>query len=251
MSTREPMTATPKVAPAPSDPFATHQVFNQPPPLQEYDVFSCDRPLVEALRREGGSWAEGRARGFGEICGRAETIALGFLANEHRPVLRAHDRAGRRVDEVDFHAAWHALLGLGVEHGLHALPWREPRPGAHVARAAMFATLAQVEAGVGCPLSMTFSAVPALRLEPGSPPSGCREGYQRLGLAGRSRTRRGGGLHADRPRHPCRRHFGQYDLRGRQERPAPSCRDHPGMRGGTTIANIVAGIYWSIVLVDP
>ena len=161
MAIHEPPTVS-----TPSDPSATHEVFNQPPPLQDYDVFSCDRPLVEALRREGGSWAEGRARGFGEICGRAETIALGFLANEHRPVLRTHDRTGRRVDEVEFHAAWHVLLALGVEHGLHALPWREPRPGAHPARAAMFATLAQIEAGVGCPLSMTFSAVPALRLQP-------------------------------------------------------------------------------------
>jgi putative acyl-CoA dehydrogenase len=87
-------------------------------------------------------------------------------ANEHRPVLRSHDRNGNRIDEVEFHPAWHSLMRLGVEHGLHALPWREPRPGAHVARAALFATLAQVEAGVGCPLSMTYSVVPALRAEP-------------------------------------------------------------------------------------
>ncbi|HET9209182.1 MAG TPA: acyl-CoA dehydrogenase family protein, partial [Thermoanaerobaculia bacterium] len=87
-------------------------------------------------------------------------------ANDHPPVLRAFDRNGNRIDEVEFHPSWHALMGLGVEHGLHALPWREPRPGAHVARAALFMLLAEVEAGVGCPLSMTYSVVPALRLQP-------------------------------------------------------------------------------------
>jgi len=147
-------------------PHATHEVVNQSPPLEGWNVFASDRALGEALRREGGGWAEERARAFGEVVGRRETIAQGFLANENRPVLRTHDRSGRRTDEVEFHPAWHALLGLGVAHGLHALPWREPRPGANVARAAMFMTLAQIEAGVGCPLSMTFSAVPALRAEP-------------------------------------------------------------------------------------
>ena len=144
----------------------THTVFNQPPPLEDYNVFASDQALVEALRREGAAWAEERARTFGEIAGRAETIAWGFQTNEHRPVLRSHDRVGNRIDEVEFHPSWHSLMRLGVEHGLHALPWREPRAGAHVARAALFATLAQVEAGVGCPLSMTYSVVPALRAEP-------------------------------------------------------------------------------------
>jgi putative acyl-CoA dehydrogenase len=78
-------------------------------------------------------------------------------------VLRTHDRYGERIDEVEFHPAWHALLRLGVEHGLHALPWAERRPGAHVVRSALFMTLAYAEAGVGCPLSMTYAAVPALR----------------------------------------------------------------------------------------
>jgi putative acyl-CoA dehydrogenase len=81
-------------------------------------------------------------------------------------VLRTHDRAGNRVDEVEFHPSWHSLLGLAVENGLHSLPWAEPRPGVHVARAALCYTLEQIEAGVGCPLSMTYSAIPALRKEP-------------------------------------------------------------------------------------
>ncbi len=90
-------------------------------------------------------------------CSAASRSSWGRLANEHPPQLRTHDRFGNRIDEVEFHPAWHRLLGLGVEHALHAAPWREPRAGAHVARAAGFITLAQVEAGVGCPLSMTFA----------------------------------------------------------------------------------------------
>ncbi|HYU36171.1 MAG TPA: acyl-CoA dehydrogenase family protein [Thermoanaerobaculia bacterium] len=159
-------TAPSPAAEPPAEPQETHTVFNQPPPLEGYNVFASDRALVEALQREGAAWAEERVRELGEIAGRAETIAWGFQANEHRPVLRSHDRNGNRIDEVEFHPAWHGLLRLGVEHGLHSLPWRESRPGAHVARAALFATLSQVEAGVGCPLSMTYSVVPALRAEP-------------------------------------------------------------------------------------
>ena len=148
---------------------ATHAVTNQPPPLEDVNLFAGHRVLVEALGREGAGWAAAEVRAFGELAGRRETIAWGFQANAFPPVLRSHDRAGRRIDEVEFHPAWHALLALGVEHGLHALPWRldhRERPGAQVARAAKFMMLAQVEAGVGCPLSMTFSAVPALAAEP-------------------------------------------------------------------------------------
>jgi len=149
-----------------ADLHTTHTVFNQPPAFDGVNLFTTDRALAEALRREGAGWAEERAAAFGEIVGRRETIARGFQANEHPPALRTHDRRGERIDEVEFHPAWHALMALGVENGLHALPWRESRPGAHVARAAMFMLLAQVEAGVGCPLSMTYSVVPALRTQP-------------------------------------------------------------------------------------
>jgi putative acyl-CoA dehydrogenase len=145
---------------------ATHQVFNQAPPLVDYNPFETDLPLVEAVRREGADWAEERIRELGAICGRADVIRLGFEANENPPKLKTHDRYGNRVDEVEFHPAWHELMRLGIAHGLHALPWREPQPGAHVARAALFAQLGQVEAGVGCPISMTYSVVPALRAQP-------------------------------------------------------------------------------------
>jgi putative acyl-CoA dehydrogenase len=136
---------------------------NQPPPLEGYDLFAEDRPLAEAVRREGGD-AEGEkrlARLGAELGG--EPLEWGRLANENPPLLRTHDRFGERIDEVEFHPAWHALMELGIEHGIHARPWRAPAPGAHVERAAAFMLLSQVEAGVGCPLSMTHAAVPALR----------------------------------------------------------------------------------------
>jgi putative acyl-CoA dehydrogenase len=132
----------------------THEVQNQVPPLEGYDVFSADRALGDALGREGGGWAEDQARRLGRIAG-GEALAWGFQANANTPVLRTHDRFGHRIDEVEYHPAWHALMRTAVEHALHALPWREARPGAHVARAAMFFTLSQAEAGHGCPISMT------------------------------------------------------------------------------------------------
>ena len=137
---------------------------NQPPPLEGYDLFSQDHPLVEALRREGAADREGECAAFGRLCG-GEPLELGRLANENLPKLRAFDRFGERMDEVELHPAWHELMRIGVEHGLHAAPWAEARPGAHVARAARFMTLGYAEAGVGCPLSMTYAAVPALRVD--------------------------------------------------------------------------------------
>src|SRR5215211_2590015 len=138
---------------------------NQPPPLEAYDLYGENRPLVDAVAREDAEWADASLRELGAQLG-GEPLEWGRLANEFPPRLRTHDRFGERIDEVEFHPAWHELLRIGVERGLHASPWREPRGGAHVARAAAFITLAQVEAGVGCPLSMTFASLPALRAEP-------------------------------------------------------------------------------------
>lgn len=138
---------------------------NQAPPLEGYDLYGENRALVEAVTREGTDYSDDSLHALGTLLG-CEPLELGRLANEHLPQLRTHDRFGNRVDEIEFHPAWHSLLGLGVEHALHASPWREPRPGAHVARAAGFITLAQVEAGVGCPLSMTFASIATLRAEP-------------------------------------------------------------------------------------
>jgi putative acyl-CoA dehydrogenase len=90
----------------------------------------------------------------------------GRLANENKPVLRTHDRYGNRIDEVEFHPAWHQLMKLGVEHELHALPWRSEQPAAHTARAALYMTAMQAEAGFCCPITMTFAVLPALRAQP-------------------------------------------------------------------------------------
>jgi putative acyl-CoA dehydrogenase len=142
----------------------THEVANQPPPLENYNTFETDRVLVEALRREGGEWAADHVREIGAAAGRAETARWAFEANDTPPRRRTHDRYGNRIDEVSFHPAWHSLMRLAVPWGLHSLPWSDPKPGAHVARAAGFLLLP--EAGIGCPLSMTYSVVPALRKEP-------------------------------------------------------------------------------------
>src|SRR5512138_2847279 len=126
--------------------FVTHEVTNQPPPLEGYDLFSTDRVLGETLERAGAGWARDAAVAFGRELGGAP-LEWGRLANVYSPVLRTHDRNGHRVDEVEFHPAWHDLMRASVAHGLHALPWRTPRKGAHAARAAMFFTMTQVEAG--------------------------------------------------------------------------------------------------------
>ncbi len=144
----------------------THEVTNQPPPLENYNLFEADRVLSEAVRREGAEWATDQAVQLGAICGRPDVIRLGVQANENPPRLRTHDRFGNRIDEVEFHPAWHELMRLGISRGLHASPWREPQPGAHAARAALFMLASQVESGVGCPISMTYSVIPALRTQP-------------------------------------------------------------------------------------
>lgn len=134
--------------------------------LENYNLFEQDVALREALYREGGGWGEAQAREFGAICGRAETLRLGDLANRYTPTLRTHDRFGHRIDEVDFHPAWHELMRLGLEAGTHSLPWTYPQPGAHVVRAVLVMLRHQIEEGASCPITMTFAAVPALRLQP-------------------------------------------------------------------------------------
>ncbi|MDB5093961.1 MAG: fadE8 [Candidatus Eremiobacteraeota bacterium] len=144
----------------------THEVTNQPPPLVGYDVAAPDAPLLEGIRREGAAWDEAGLHALGERAGSAESIAWGFEANRNEPELRTHDRYGNRIDEVAFHPSWHRLMEVAVSHGLHGAPWREPREGAHVARAARFYVWSQVESGHGCPISMTYAAVPVLRRRP-------------------------------------------------------------------------------------
>jgi putative acyl-CoA dehydrogenase len=144
----------------------THDVTNQPPPFQGFDLFEQDRVLAEAVSREDGGWGVDRLHAFGSAVGGEPLAEWGPLADRNPPVLRTHDRYGNRIDEIAFHPAWTALLHLGISAGIPSLPWREPRPGAHVVRGALLYLLSQAEAGVGCPLSMTYAAVPALRHEP-------------------------------------------------------------------------------------
>ncbi|MBP2705659.1 acyl-CoA dehydrogenase family protein [Microbispora sp. RL4-1S] len=143
----------------------THDVTNQVPPLTGHDV-SADAPLAEGLVREGADWATGELRRLGRLAGTARAQEWGRLANEHPPVARTHDRYGHRIDEVEFHPAYHELMAVAVGNGLHASPWTSARPGAHVARVAKFYVWSQVEAGHGCPVSMTYAAVAALRHSP-------------------------------------------------------------------------------------
>lgn len=154
------MTAEPRTAPPP---FETHEVFNQPPPLIDVNLYTGDRPLQDAVEREGAGWAHRQLAEQGAELGRAETIEAGALANRHLPVLQTFDRFGRRRDVVEFHPAWHRMMALGIRYGLHAGPWEDGRAGSHVARAAGVILHAQVEAGTQCPMTMTYGSVPALR----------------------------------------------------------------------------------------
>jgi putative acyl-CoA dehydrogenase len=144
----------------------THEVTNQPPPLVGHDVLATDLALVEAVRRYGGFAAVASVTPLGLLAGTEQAQRWGVEANEHPPELRAYDRYGHRVDEVDFHPSWHALLDVAVTHGLHATAWRDPGAAPHLRRAAGFVAWSQVEAGHGCPVSMTYAAVPALRADP-------------------------------------------------------------------------------------
>ncbi len=149
-------------------PWQTHTVFNQVPPLQDVNVFSGNLPLVEAVQREGAGWVSERASELGRFVGAAggPQQEWGRLANENKPVLRTFDRYGHRIDEVEFHPAWHQLMRMGVENELHSLPWTSEEPFAHTARAALYMTAMQAEAGFACPITMTFAVVPALRAQP-------------------------------------------------------------------------------------
>ena len=151
-----------------ADPFATHEVFNQSPVFEGVNLFTSDRALGEAVAREGAGWAADELAAAGAALGSAETIEHGRLANENPPVLKLFDAKGRRLDAVEFHPSYHALMALTMGHGSHCGPWEHlatggrPRAGATVARAAKVYMTNQVEAGHHCPITMTHAVVPTL-----------------------------------------------------------------------------------------
>ena len=146
--------------------YAPDIVLNQPEPLEEYNLYTSDVALQEAVQREGGGWIESRAVELGAQLGRRETLHLGELANHYTPMLHTLDRYGRRRDEVEYHPAYHELMRLGMAYATHSLPWSAPQPGAHVARGALMMLRHQIDEGTSCPLTMTFAVVPALRNQP-------------------------------------------------------------------------------------
>ncbi|MCG8538170.1 MAG: isovaleryl-CoA dehydrogenase [Pseudomonadales bacterium] len=141
----------------------THQVENQPHPLENYNSYLSDVALQDAVQREGGTQFAAELSAFGQLTGSASVIEWGFQANQNKPTFRTHDRYGRRVDEVDFHPAYHKLMETAIVNGIHALPWTETRTGKNLYRAALFYMQSQVEAGHGCPITMTFAAIPTIR----------------------------------------------------------------------------------------
>jgi putative acyl-CoA dehydrogenase len=144
----------------------THEVTNQPPPLVDYNVFTSDRALEDVIRHGEASWAHAALAQLGIRAGSEEAQAWGVEANRNTPVATTHDRFGHRIDEVAYTPAYHRLMEVATANGLHASAWRTATPGAHVARAAGFLVWSQVEAGHGCPISMTHAALPTLRLQP-------------------------------------------------------------------------------------
>ncbi|WP_203336658.1 acyl-CoA dehydrogenase family protein [Nocardioides limicola] len=142
----------------------THEVFNQVPPLTGHDT-SADPALREGLEREGAGWALDEVSALGRLAGTSQAQEWGRLAERVPPRLHTHDRYGHRIDEVEYVPAYHQLMETAVGHGLHGAPWADDRPGAHVARAAKFYSWS-VDAGHGCPISMTYAVVPALRANP-------------------------------------------------------------------------------------
>jgi putative acyl-CoA dehydrogenase len=144
----------------------THTVTNQPPPLENYNLYESDPALREALEREGAGWAADKVSALGKVVGEEHVIQLGHLANRHVPELRTFDRYGQRIDEVEYHPAYHELMRLVIQHEIPSIAWTARRPGGHVAHAALVYLFTQVESGVGCPTTMTYAVVPALRNQP-------------------------------------------------------------------------------------
>lgn len=137
---------------------------NQPPVLENYNLFSSDLPLQTAIEKNGGAWNNERAYTFGAILGKAETLELGNLANKNTPLLKTHDRFGNRLDAVEFHPAYHELMRIAFENETHSLAWTNETQGKYVARSVLAYLKQQVDEGTSCPVTMTFAVVPSLKI---------------------------------------------------------------------------------------
>jgi putative acyl-CoA dehydrogenase len=143
----------------------THTVTNQPTPLAQYNAYLGDEVLQHWVIRFGGGWGETTLSQFGYGVGH-HLLEAGFVANKHLPELQTHDRFGHRIDQIDYHPAYHQLMAHAIEHGHCHLPWTNTKPGAHVVRAALAFLHNHADPGSGCPLTMTFASVPALSIQP-------------------------------------------------------------------------------------
>jgi putative acyl-CoA dehydrogenase len=146
--------------------FDFNKSFNQPPILENYNLFTSDEALKTAVEANGGAWNNERAAHFGEILGSAEILELGNLANRNTPVLKTHDRFGNRLDVVEFQPAYHELMRVSMENETHSLAWTSEKSGKYVARSALAFIKQQVDEGTSCPLTMTFAVVPSLKISP-------------------------------------------------------------------------------------
>lgn len=144
----------------------THEVINTSRELENYNAYLADPSLRDALAAYGVADQDPALSAFGALTGSAAFIKHGFLANENKPVFHTHDRFGHRTDLVEYHPSYHTLMETSIQHGLHSMPWTDKRPNAHVYRAAHSYLMAQVEAGHGCPITMTFACVPTLLKQP-------------------------------------------------------------------------------------
>ena len=144
----------------------THEVFNTPPHMGDQDLWNSDRALKHWTSKQGAGWAEAKLAEFGRSVGTAENFERARQANRFPPELKAFDRYGMWVNQVDFHPAYHDLMTLAIENEVPNFAWRHEQPGAQVAHAAMTYMFAQVEGGVLCPMAMTYAAIPSLRLTP-------------------------------------------------------------------------------------
>ena len=142
-------------------PGPTHEVFNQPEPLVDTNLFAANQPLRDAVRFNAPELDAAPLQALGALAGSGEMQAHARLANVHAPELRTHDRFGRRIDEVEFHPSYHALMTTAVQAGLHGSPWAGGT-SAHVLRAAGFMLFTELEPSVLCPISMTYAVTPAL-----------------------------------------------------------------------------------------